>query len=61
MGVLTNKNNTMKIIVENELTGERYPVAEFNAMGDAMICLGALSDKAPKHMTYLLSTSLQIY
>jgi len=51
----------MKIIVENELTGERYPVAEFNAMGDAMICLGALSDKAPKHMTYLLSTSLQIY
>lgn len=48
------------IIVENSITKERWRVAEFNVFGDAMICLDALSSKAPKELTYQVRTSLKV-
>ena len=35
-----------KIVVEDEITGERYIVAEFKAKGDAYIGLSALKQAA---------------
>lgn len=49
-----------KIIVENSITGERWIVAEFNSLGDAMTCLNALSSKAPEELSYQVRTGLKV-
>ena len=49
-----------KIIVENTFTGERYVVAEFNALGDAMTCFRALSEVSPNHLNYQIQPRFQV-
>jgi hypothetical protein len=47
-----------QLIVENTLTGERLPVAQFNATGDLYIAMTALQSAAPKHLIYKITNTL---
>jgi len=52
--------NKYNIIVENKITGERYPVLSGNGKGDIFIALAALVKAAPAHMHYFIQKDMRI-
>ena len=52
--------NKYNVIVENKITGERYPVLSGNGQGDIFIALAALVKAAPAHMHYFIQEDMRI-
>jgi hypothetical protein len=50
----TKGNRKIQIVVENNITGERYPVGEFYKVGDALIALKAFKKSETKNLKYFI-------
>lgn len=52
--------NKYNIIVENKITGERYPVLSGSYQSDILIAFAALVKAAPAHMHYFIKEDMRI-